>query len=208
MFTSFFVNKVRLVILAFVILAGLLAGFAAAKAASGPANTAPGSTLNQRVAQRKGEQRIKLNTNDKQRIQFQCTLAQSKLRTMGDTYSSSSDNRDKVYHQIDAALWIIIGKLKVAGKDTFSLEQQRTGYIKRVKAFENQSEEFQQVIKDMLAMNCKADPTGFKALLETARDYNAQIRSSFISIKAYLVDTVQPTISQQSDDLKIKTEAQ
>ncbi len=208
MFTSRFVNKVSLIVIAFILVALAFAGFAVVKADTSPANTPPGSTLQQRITQRKNERQSRLNIDDKQRLQSQCTLAQSKLRTLGDTYSSSSDKRDKVYRNIDATLWIIIGKLKLADKDTYSLEQQRTSYIKRVQAFENQSDQFQQAVKDIVAMNCKADPTGFKALLQTARLYNAQIRSSFIGIKSYLIDTIQPTISKQSDSLKLKTEAQ
>lgn len=196
-------NKICLIVLVFVFAVSSLGNYASA--ASNPANTAPGSTLDQRVAQRKKERQIKLDDINKTRLQAQCVYAQGALRTLTDSYSKASDNRDKVYRGIDAKLWIIIGSLKLINKDTFKLEQQRQDYLKRVLAFENQSTQFQQTINDMLAMNCKADPNGFKALLETARLYNAQIRSSFISIRSYLIDQVQQTISQQADDLKLKT---
>lgn len=196
-------NKICLIVLVFIFAASSLGGYASA--ASNPANTAPGSTLEQRIAQRKKERKIKLDEINKTRLQNQCVYAQANLRTLTDSYSKTADNRDKVYRGIDAKLWIIIGSLKLINKDTFKLEQQRQEYLKRVLAFENQSNQFQQTINDMLAMNCKADPTGFKALLETARLYNAQIRSSFIGIRSYLIDQVQQTVSQQADDLKLKT---
>jgi hypothetical protein len=201
-----FLNKISLVV---VLCVFAVSGFGSyASAAANPANTPPGSSLAQRVAQRKKERKIKLDDNTKTRLQGQCVYAQGNLRTLTDSYSKSSDSRDKVYRSIDAKLWIVIGSLKLINKDTFSLEQQRLEYLKRVQAFENQSTQFQQVINDMLAMNCKADPVGFKALLETARIYNAQVRSSFIGIKSYLIDQVQQTVNQQADDLKLKTSTQ
>lgn len=198
-----FLRKVCLVVILCVFAVSGFGNYASA--ATNPKNTPPGSSLEQRIAQRKKERKIKLDDNTKTRLEGQCVYAQGNLRTLTDSYSKSSDNRDKVYRSIDAKLWIVIGSLKLINKDTFSLEQQRLEYLKRVQAFEGQSSQFQQVINDMLAMNCKADPVGFKALLETARIYNAQIRSSFIGIKSYLIDHVQQTITQQADDLKLKT---
>ncbi len=199
-------NKVFVIVLLSVLTVSSFGGFASA--ASNPGNTPAGSSLAQRIAQRKKERKIKLDDAAKTRLESQCVSAQGVLRTKTDGYSSSSDNRDKVYRSIDAKLWIVIGNLKLIGKDTFSLEQQRLEYLKRVQAFENQSTQFQQVINDMLAMNCQADPVGFKALLETGRIYNSQIRSSFIAIKSYLIDHVQQTVNQMADDLKLKTSTQ
>lgn len=196
-------SKICLVVFSFSVAVSAFGSYV--YAAKSPADTAPGSSLEQRIAQRKKERGIKLNTNSKSRLQSQCTFTQGKLRTISDSYNTSSDSRDKVYRSIDAKLWVIIGSLKLINKDTFKLEQQRTEYAKRIQAFENQSSEFRQSINDIMAMNCKADPVGFMALVGTARLYNAQVRSSFISIKSYLVDQIQPTITQQANDLKLKT---
>lgn len=199
-------NKIYFFLFAFSLIALGLCGFAIAHAASSsPANSNPGSTLSQRVAQRKIEQNIRLSKPDMARLQSQCTGVQSVIRTLTDSYTTSSNNRDKIYRGIDAKLWIIIGSLKLDGKDTFKLEQQRDGYIKRVQAFENESNQFQQAISDLAAINCQADPAGFQALIQTARAYNAQIRSSFINIKSYLIDQIQPIITQQADALKLNT---
>ncbi|HET7673583.1 MAG TPA: hypothetical protein VFK11_03675 [Candidatus Saccharimonadales bacterium] len=195
-------NKVSLVVLSLFLVLTAFGGYAVASA---PQNAPPGSSLSQRIAQRKKERQVRLDQDNTERIQGQCTNAQSKLRTLNDSYTTSADKRDSVYRGIDAKLWIIIGSLKLINKDTFKLEQQRSAYLKKVKAFENQSDQFQQAISDMEAMNCKADPEGFQALLETARLYNAQIRSSFTSIKSYLVDHISPTVNQYADELKIKT---
>jgi hypothetical protein len=173
--------------------------------AATPANTKPGSSLGQRIAQRKKERKIKLDRNNIERVQNQCTRTQGKLRTLSDSYTRSIDNRSKVYRVIDAKLWIIIGSLKFIDKDTFKLEQNRLNYLKEVKAFDNSSAQFKQTIDDIMAMNCRADPNGFISLVATARLYNQQVRTSFKDIKGYLVNEVKPTITQYSDDLKIKT---
>lgn len=199
-------NKLYLLIISLSLLAVVLSGLVVAHAASGsPANAKPGSTIDQRIAQRKKEQNVKLAQADISRLEGVCTNAQSVIRTLTDGYSNSANNRDKTYRGIDAKLWIIIGSLKLDGKDTFKLEQQRLEYIKRVQAYENQANQFQQSVSDLAAINCQADPVGFQALLQTARAYNAQIRSSFISIKSYLIDQIQPTITQHANDLKLNT---
>lgn len=174
-------------------------------AVTAPADAKPGSSLSQRIAQRKNERQIKLDQNNILRIQGQCTFTQSKVRTLSESYTETIDNRDKVYRSIDAKLWIIIGSLKLIGKDTFSLEQQRLVYAKNINKFDNLASQFKQTIDDVTAMNCKADPNGFMALIETARLYNDQIRQSFQEIKSYVIDEIKPTITQHANDLKIKT---
>lgn len=206
-YSSRTINKGFLIAFALTLaaLAGLLTLGLKAEAASPPADAKPGSTLQQRIAQRKQERQIKLDKNDTVRLQAQCTAAQGRIRTMGDSYTTATENRDKVYRGIDAKIWIIIGSLKLINKDTYRLEQQRVELAKKIKAFDNQSAQFRQALGDITAMNCAADPTGFTALLETARLYNVQIRNTFKSIQSYIVDQVKPTITQQANDLKLNT---
>ncbi|HEX5456469.1 MAG TPA: hypothetical protein VFW77_03835 [Candidatus Saccharimonadales bacterium] len=174
-------------------------------AAVPPKNTPPGSTLNQRIAQRKQERGTRLDKTNRLRIQSTCTGTQGVFRSLSDSYSSMTDNRDKVYGTIDAKLWIIVGSLKLVNKDTFKLEQQKLAYDKLVQKFDNQAGQFKQTVSDITAMNCQADPNGFMALIETSRLYNAQIRQSFKDIRNQVVNTLSPTITQHANDLKVGT---
>lgn len=196
-------SKIYILILAF--FASLLF-FSAANlnAQTPPADTAPGSTLEQRVAQRKQERAITLDERTTERIQNRCVNAQNKIRSIRDTYTASSDNRNNVYKDVDAKLWVVIGSLKLVDKDTFKLEQQRLELAGKIKSFDNSTTQLRQTLDDMTAINCKADPVGFKALLETARLYNGQVRTSFTNIRSYIIDEIKPTLSAQANDLKVK----
>ena len=177
---------------------------ATVKAQTAPENSKPGSTLEQRVAQRKAERKVTLDDKTVRRLETRCTNTQGKIRTLKSRYSDTSNNRNKTYRNIDAKMWVIIGSLKLIDKDTFKLEQQRLELAKQVAAFDNSSAQFRQVMDDAAAMNCRADPAGFMALIETARLYNAQIRKSFTSIRSYVIDTIKPTITEYSTELELK----
>jgi len=169
------------------------------------ADTPSGSTIEQRVNQRKQERKIALDENNKKRLESVCVNTQTKIRILRDEYVKVSDKRSEVYRKIDARLWVLIGSLKYINKDTFKLEQQRSEFLKQVKAYENSVSQFRQTLEDAAAINCKADPEGFKALIDTARLYNTQIRTQANGIRQYVTDQIKPTVTAHADALKPKT---
>lgn len=200
-------NKTYIFILAF--LASLLFfSNVDLSAQTAPADAPAGSSLEQRVEQRKKERAITLDEKASDRIVDRCVNAQGKIRSIRGTYTGASNNRTNVYKDVDAKLWIIIGSLKLIDKDTFKLEQQRLDLLKQINAFDNSAAQLRQTLDDLAAMNCKADPVGFKALLDTSRLYNAQVRSSFITIRSQIIDHIKPTLSEYADELKIKASSE
>lgn len=163
-----------------------------------------GSSLEQRVAQRKAEKPVTLEQRDQQRIISQCTNAQSKLRALKQQSTTVIDNRVKIYRQVDAKLWITIGKLKLAGKDTFELEKQRNALAQSVATFQSTAQQYQQVLDDAALINCKSDPAGFKSLLETARDYRKALRSQITQIREAVVNQIKPILNNFSTELQGK----
>lgn len=169
-----------------------------------PAATAPGSTLEQRVTQRKAEKPITLDARDQQRVASMCTNAQAKLRTLKQKTTSAVDTRTGIYKSIDGKLWIAVGKLKLADKDTFELEKQRAALAADVAAYEAMAKEYQLVLDDAALVNCKADPAGFKSLLETARDYRKALRSQIEITRNNVVNNVKPVLTNHATELKGK----
>lgn len=173
--------------------------------ASAQSDTPAGSSIQQRVSQRKQERKIALDENNKKRLESVCVNSQTKIRILRDEYVKVSDKRSEVYRKVDARLWVLIGSLKYINKDTFKLEQQRSELLKQVKAYENSVSQFRQTLEDAAAINCKADAEGFKALVETAKLYNTQIRTQANGIRQYVTDQIKPTITAQANALKPKT---
>ena len=196
--------KRNLSLLAAVLLA-LGVGVNSASAATPPAPAPAGSTFEQRLIQRKAERAIVLSLQDTQRLVSACPNGQAAIRTLQITDVKALDNRAEVYDKIDAKLLIAIGQIKLAGKDTFHLEEQRQAYIKKLNDFEMLSASYKQAVDDILVINCKADPAGFKALLETGRIYNGQLKSQATDIRNYVVDTLKATIQDHADKLETNT---
>lgn len=188
------------------VLAAVLAGSISMAAADTPPAPAPaGSTLDQRVAQRKAERGTALSANDQQRLVSTCVNAQAKLRSIETDEVPMLDNRTKVYGSIDAKLWIVTGQLKLANQDTFNLEKQRLTLLDKTNNFQSLAANYKQALDDSLVINCQADPNGFKALLDTARIYHDQLRAQSTDSHDYVINTIKPTLTDFVNKLQPKS---
>lgn len=169
-----------------------------------PPDAPAGSNLQQRIAQRKTERAVKLDSKQLTRYAQRCTATQAVIRTTQDQLNPILSNRSKVYQQIDGKIWIAIGQLKLAEKDTFNLEKQRATLAAEVALLEKTTEQYKQTLDDIAVMDCKADVPGFIALVETARQYQEEIRKQVADIKAYTVDTIKTSLSEFSSALQPK----
>ncbi len=177
---------------------------ATANAQVPPAATAPGGSIEQRIAQRKAERNVVISTQDKARLESSCSTAQTKLRSLQQTTTPVVLERAKSNLLIDAKLWVIIGKLKLAEKDTFALEKQRSTLAEKVRVFAETERLYQQTLDDAIVLNCKADLVGFKAMLDTARIYRTQVRDQSTDIRNYLVNEIKPSLNAFSSQLQGK----
>jgi len=173
-------------------------------AQSSPAVPAPGGSFAQRLEQRKAERVIQLGERDLQRLSGRCIAAQGDVRSIQQKTGPILANRTKVYQRIDAKLWVSIGQLKLADKDTFELEKQRLALAEKAAAFQTIATLYQQALDDTIVINCQADVVGFKALLDTARLYQAQVRTQSSDIRAYVVDQIKPKLAGYATELQPK----
>lgn len=159
-----------------------------------PAAPPAGSSFDQRLAQRKTEQNLKLDDKTAKHIQQQCVNAQGAIRVLKGKTDTMVANRNNTYKNIDAVLWVNIGQLKLANQSSFTLEQNRTDLYQKMLAFQATAAQYQQALDDILVINCQADPVGFQSLLETSRAYYAQLIAEKTDIYNFTVNTVKPTL--------------
>lgn len=197
-------NHIKAVLLLSAVAVIGLAIAAPVKAQVPPAATPAGSTIDQRLAQRKAERNVVLAEKDSVRLQTTCVSAQTKIRALQQKNDAATANRLKIYQQIDAKLWIMIGKLKVAEKDTFGLEKQRATLAEKTSVFQQTSAAYKQALDDAAVVNCKADPAGFKALVDTSRIYRTQVRDQTKGIFNYITNDVKQSLSTYANDLQTK----
>lgn len=182
----------------------LIGGIGVARAVSPPVPAAAGSSLEQRLAQRKTETGTVLTDIDRVRLVETCTAAQAKLRLIQNDALARLDKHTKAYNKIDARLWITIGQLKLAGEDTFQLEKLHLTLVDKSANFLQLSTNYEQALDDALVINCKADPTGFKSLLDTSRAYYDLLRKQSVDIHSYVVDSIKPDLAKHVSDLETK----
>jgi len=176
-----------------------------ASAAIAPATPQAGSTFDQRLALRKAEQKITLDPKVQERLIQKCRAAQTVITTLIHDTEPIINNRNSTYQKIDAKLWVMIGQLKLAKKDTFKFEQQHSEYVKKIAAFQATGTNFRQSLDDLVVINCQADIIGFKAILETARAYYTQLYNQTADNNNYVLNTVKPTIDDFITQLTPKT---
>ncbi|MGI9028048.1 MAG: hypothetical protein ACR2FM_04380 [Candidatus Saccharimonadales bacterium] len=167
-----------------------------------PAVAPAGNSLEQRIAQRKAERNVVIIEMDKPRLIEGCSSAQTKVRSLQQKTTPIVLERAKSNQQVDAKLWVTIGKLKLAQKDTFTLEKQRVTLAEKVAFFAQTEQQYQQTLDDTIVINCKADLQGFKSLLDTARIYRTQLRDQSTDIRNYVINDIKPTITGFSTELQ------
>ncbi len=185
-----------------VLLTPLLANTRIASAFTQPASPAPGSTVVQRLEQRKKERAITLDEATQKRLGNQCLSAQSKIRISQQTLTQLFADRAKTHRQVDGKLWVSIGQLKLAEKDTFVLEQKRAKLAEKSAAVETTASNFQQTLDDIVVLNCKADAIGFKALLDTSRLYLSQVRDQSADTRNYILNDIKPALATHAKELQ------
>ncbi len=169
-----------------------------------PADAPPGSKIEERIKQRTSEQNLNLTQRDITRITSKCIGSQAVVREIQSKLGSVSDKRLNTYEAIDAKLWVIIGKLKLADKDTFKLESQRGEYAKKVTLLSSTMNQYKQVIDDMVVINCQSDIKGYMSLVATARLYHESIRKQTEEIKSYVVNDVKASLQTFASELQPK----
>lgn len=167
-----------------------------------PANPPADGTLEQRVQQRKQERAVSVDQKEQSRLSSRCVKAQSELRSIQQKAASIAEDRAKTYHKIDAELWIIIGQLKLAEKETSKLEQKRSQLAQKIAAFRTTGNNYRQALDDTVLINCQADVLGFKAMLDTTRIYHKQWHELTINIKNLITNDVKTVLSAHVKDLQ------
>lgn len=174
----------------------LMLGMVGTVMAKRPPSPPAGSNFAQRLARRKAEIKPKLDEKTVKRLEKQCTEAQGILNGSQQSLNQTINRRNSEYVRIEGKVWLAIGQLKLGNKDTFELEKLRTEYEKLTDEFKTLTAEYAQTIDDIVVINCPADVTGFKALLESARAYHEEIRNQSTKIRQHVVDKIKPAIKK------------
>ncbi len=187
-------KRVILITAGFIVVSACLIA-ARAYAATAPGTPPPGSTATLRLAQRKAERNITLDDKDSKRLLTTCKVGQDKISLLKGSTNQSFISRQKEYNNIIGDMWVVTGKLKLAGKDTFQLEKELATLTDKINNFQATRLNYQQALDDTVVVNCQADIVGFKALLETDRLYYADLQAKSKDISSYITDSIKTSLN-------------
>lgn len=169
--------------------------------------------LKTRLQERKDALNLRLSNAQKNRLQTRCKSSQGKLRSVEGRINGIETSRNQVYGNLVDRLKDLSAKLQTKNVDTADLDEQILSLEEQVATFKANLAEYKQAVSDLAAMDCESDPEAFKAALEQARTLRATLFESGQNIKAYVRETIKPTLvtirtalaAQETDDSSEET---
>lgn len=168
---------------------------------------AAAAKLKERIEAHKAALKAKISAAEQVRIKARCKVAQGSIKSVEARFKVGFPKRTKAYENLQDHLTKLIAKLKERGVDTTTLEQQQATLKDMVEDFKAHIDDFKQEVSDLREMDCESDPEGFKAALEAARATHKSLVDEINAIKAYIKDTIRPTLAKLREEVKAKQES-
>ncbi|MEI7522466.1 MAG: hypothetical protein WCJ86_03285 [Candidatus Saccharibacteria bacterium] len=149
-----------------------------------------------RLEKEKIELKVKPEAKEVESIKSKCKPAQLKVKDVGDKTELNVKERSKAYTEVVTKLTETVAKLKAKGVVTTTLEQEIALLNTKIALFNTDLATYKTALSDLKLHDCVTDPTGFKAVLESARTANTKLIADAADIKAYIKNTIKPTLLQ------------
>lgn len=145
--------------------------------------TATQKTVQDRIAERKAALKTKLDAVAQARIKTKCVAAQ-KLVTASKTRSDKAiELRQKAYQAVSERMSTLMTALENNNVDTTTLKDLQAQVKTATEALKKSVDAYNQTLADLSAMDCSADPEGFRATLDSAKTQRQQIAKDAASLK-------------------------
>lgn len=147
-----------------------------------------------RVDTYKKELKETLTNAVKLRIAERCVASQGIVKVKSTNNSAITKTRNDAYEKVVANLKAVAAAAQKKNINVNTLNANVQALETKVLAFQAANTTFQQALGDLAAVDCKTDPTAFKAALETVRKDQLAVFNAAKDIRTYLKDTVKPTL--------------
>lgn len=149
-----------------------------------------------RLEKLKTDLKIKLDAKEQEKLKTRCKPAQTIVKNVGERFNTKAPGRAKIYDELVTRLNSLVTKLKAKGVDTTELEQEISMLQTKVTLFNTDLAAYKQALSDLRDVDCVTDPTAFKAALEAARTAHDKVIKDAADVKAYVKDTIKPTLQK------------
>jgi chromosome segregation ATPase len=158
--------------------------------------------LLERIQKRKTELKTRLAAAEKTKLLSKCQASQGKLSSIRGRIKGIETSRAQVYKNVTNHLKNLSEKLENKGVDTAELDAAITELETKIQAFTTDLATYKQAVADLADMDCKSDPEGFKASLETARTALKKVSEDAAAVKAHVKDVIKPLLKEIRAELK------
>lgn len=152
--------------------------------------------MQDRLQKRKDELKLKLTVVEQKRLQARCKGSQGSLKSVGGRITGIETSRTQVYGNLVDRLTKLQAKLDAKGADSAELKTEIATLQTKIDTFKTDFATYKTAVSDLSEMDCVTDPTAFKASLETARTTLKKVQDDSKDIKAYVNDTIKPTLKK------------
>ncbi len=135
-----------------------------------------------------------LSVAAKARTTERCAAAQALVKGRVTNNGKSTAARIKVYESIVSKLQEVVSSASEKGVSVTDLQANITVLQAKIVAFKATNITYQQTLMDVSMVDCKTDPTAFKAALEAARTGQQAVHTSAKDIRSYVNDTIKVTL--------------
>lgn len=135
-----------------------------------------------------------MSATAKARIAERCVAAQAQVKVKITHNSTTSKIRTDAYDKFVTDLEALSVAAKVKGANITTLQTSIAELKIKIVAFKTSNTTYQQSLSDLSILDCKTDPTSFKAALEVARANQTSVYAASQAVRSYLTSTVKPAI--------------
>jgi hypothetical protein len=165
-------------------------------APSTQAQTQPDNAQAQRVAAYKTALGREVQESEQTKIRLRCSVAQANAKTLATRLNTVQKSRGAAYDKILLDLNTLLGKLEKQAFETTALQENVNTLQGKVDSFKKDMNDYYTAVNDMATVDCAADPVAFIASLQAARKAHEATLPLVADIRAYVTNTIKPTLVQ------------
>lgn len=165
------------------------------------AQTQPDSAQAQRITAYKAQLKEEVRETEQVRIRLRCGVAQGNAKNLATRLANVQKTRNTAYDKILGDLNVLLGRLEKQAYETTALKENITILQAKVDDYKTKMNDYYTTVNDLATLDCNADPVAFVATLQAARKAHEAVQPQIADIRAYITNTVKPTLVQVRDQI-------
>ncbi len=164
--------------------------------------------LQERITAAKEKAASRVSVAQERRLAGLCKASQTIIEKVQSNTGTFLENRQAKYTAISDKFNLLARKLAAAGADTTELNTAITEMEVKSSTNSTALNDYATSLNDLTEIDCASDPSGFKAILETARLQRQEVLSQTMSVRTYINETIKPILQGIRTSLQTTTEGE